>query len=305
MKTLKIKGYNNFELVGYVWDKVENPIGVFQIIHGMQEHAKRYKNFAEYLNSKGYIVFASDLRGHGETATINNLPLGYSNGDIFDEIVKDQIIITDYLLNTYKLPITIFGHSFGSFIAQKYMVEYGFKIKNIILCGSTYTNNFAFNSGYLVACLTKLFGLKKKKANLIENMSIKAYGKHFADGNWLSRDSKVWSKYKEDKLCGTPFPNNFYWSLFKNARKNYKDLKNIPYFLPILIISGTEDPVAGKDGVIKLFFTYGKARKKVYFKSYLNARHELLNELCKDEVYEDIVNFAEKDTLDHLKIIHG
>ena len=71
-----------------------------------------------------------------------------------------------------------------------------------------------------------------------------------------------------------------HYSFFKNARNNYKKLENIPYYLPILIISGTSDPVSGKNGVVKLFF-----------KTYLNARHELLNEINKDEVYEDIGQF--------------
>jgi len=304
MKTIKVNGYNDFELVCYLWDKAEKPIGVFQIVHGMQEHAKRYNEFAKYLNSKGFIVLASDLRGHGETAKIHNLPQGYSDGDIFNETVHDQMKITNYLTETYKLPITIFGHSYGSFITQRYLVEYGFKIKNAILCGSTYTNNFAFNSGYIVASLLKLLGLKKKPAKLIESMSIKSYGKGFDNGNWLSRDNKVWESYKNDEFCGKTFPNNFYWSLFKNARQNYKNLKNIPYYLPILLISGTDDPVAGKkgNGIINLFFKYGKARKKVFFKSYYEARHELLNETCKESVYDDISSFATDDGVPYINI---
>ena len=291
MKTVKLKGYNEFELSCYVWDKVEKPIGVVQIIHGMQEHAKRYDEFAKYLNSVGFIAFASDLRGHGQTALLNNLPFGYSNGDIFMEIVQDQIIITDYLIKKYNLPVSIFGHSFGSFISQRYMIENGFKVKSVILCGSTYTNSAIYRMGYRVAQLCKLFKGKKKPAKLIEKMSLKSYGKHFMYGNWLTRDDEVFLKYKDDELCGNSFPINFYHSFFKNARHNYKDLKNIPFYLPILIISGTSDPVPGKKGIIKLFFTYGKAQKKVYLKTYMHARHELLNETNKEEVYKDINNF--------------
>lgn len=302
MKTLKIKGYNDFQLVGYLWDDVDNPKGVVQIIHGMQEHAKRYNDFAKYLNSQGLIVFASDLRGHGQTAIINNLPFGYSDGDIFMEIVKDQIIITDYLSKKFKLPISIFGHSFGSMISQRYMVENGFKIKNIVICGSTYTNSLQFRAGYHVAKLCRLFKGRKADAKLIEKMSLKNYGKKFKDGNWLSRDEKNWAKYNADELCGKVFPNNFYWSFFKNARHNYKNLNNIPYYLPILIISGTDDPVSGKDGIVKLFFTYGKAKKKVYLKTFAGARHELLNETNKEEVYKDVANFILKDTLDFIPI---
>lgn len=302
MKTLKLKGYQDFELVCYLWDNVENPKGVCQIIHGMQEHAKRYNDFAKFLNKKGVIVFASDLRGHGQTAILNNLPFGYSDGDIFMEIVYDQIKITDYLSNKYKLPISIFGHSFGSFIAQRYMIENGFKINNIILCGSTYTNSMQFKAGYQLAKICRVFKGKKSKAKLLEKLSIKGYGKNFDNGNWLSRDENNWINYKNDRLCGMTFPNNFYWSFFKNARHNYKNLKNIPFYLPILIISGSNDPVSGKKGTIKLFFTYGKAKKKVFLKTYLNARHELLNEINKEEVYNDVANFILNNTIDFIPV---
>lgn len=302
MKTIKLKGFNDFQLVGYIWDKVENPKGVVQIIHGMQEHAKRYDNFAKYLNEQGLIVFASDLRGHGQTAIINNLPLGYSDGDIFWEIVQDQIIITDYLKQKFNLPISIFGHSFGSMIAQRYMVENGFKIKNIVICGSTYTNSMQFKMAYQVAKICRVFKGKKAEAKLIEKMSLKGYGKTFKNGNWLSRDEKNWEKYNTDELCGKPFPNNFYWSFFKNARNNYKNLNNIPYYLPILLVAGTNDPVSGKNGMVKLFFTYGKAKKRVYLKTYLDARHEILNEINKDEVYKDISYFILNDKLDYIPI---
>lgn len=302
MKTIKLKGYQDFELACYVWDKVENPKGVVQIIHGMQEHAKRYDQFAKYLNSVGLIAFASDLRGHGETAIMHNLQLGYSDGDIFMEILQDQIILTEYLNNKYNLPITIFGHSFGSFISQRYMVENGFKIKNIILSGSTYTNNMLYKSGYLMAKICKFFKGKKAKAKLIEKLSFKQYAKSFPNGNWLTRDDKVWSKYISDDLCGKSFPNNFYWSFFKHARHNYKNLKNIPFYVPILLISGSDDPVMGKKGIHKLFFKYGTANKKVFLKIYPGARHELINEINKDEVYKDISDFSLDNTLTHIKI---
>ena len=183
MKLVKIKGYNDFQLCGYAWDNVENPKGVVQIIHGMQEHARRYDDFAKFLNTQGLIVFASDLRGHGQTAIINNLPFGYSDGDIFWEIVQDQIKITDYLSKKYKLPVSIFGHSFGSMIAQRYMVENGFKIKNIVICGSTYCNSFQFRAGYHMAKLCRFFRGKKAAAKLIEKMSLQGYGKKLKDGN--------------------------------------------------------------------------------------------------------------------------
>jgi alpha-beta hydrolase superfamily lysophospholipase len=134
-------------------------------------------------------------------------------------------------------------------------------------------------------------------------MSLRKYGKYFENGNWLSRDEKVWTEYNNDSLCGKPFPNNFYYSLFKNARKNYKYLENIPFYLPIFIISGTDDPVAGKKDIIKLFYTYGKSGKKIFIKFYLNSRHELINDFEKDVVYRDVSKFILNDSIDNLHYI--
>lgn len=291
MRTIKIEGYENYELIGYLWEEVEKPIGVVQIIHGMQEHGKRYEDFANYLNRNGYIVFASDLRGHGQTAVLHRSPYGYSDGDIFYEIVQDQIKITEFLYENYKLPISIFAHSFGSFIGQRYIIENGFKIKNIILSGSTYTNDFSFKIGKVFANIFCAFGGRKKTAKTIEKIGIGSYGKKFKFGNWLSRDDSVWEKYKSDSLCGVQLPNSFYKSLFSNGKYNYKKMENIPYYLPIMLISGENDPVGGKHGIIKLFYAYAKSKKKVFLKVYPGARHELTNEINKEEVYSGAVDF--------------
>ena len=136
-----------------------------------------------------------------------------------------------------------------------------------------------------------MFGTKKE-AKLIENMSLKNYGKTFEDGNWLTRDSKVWEEYKADKFCGKPFPVSFYKSMFSNITKNYKGLKNVNKNLPILLIGGSKDPVSnfGK-GLQSLFEKYKKAGLNVTLKMYEDARHEVLNETNKQEVYTELLNF--------------
>ena len=90
--------------------------------------------------------------------------------------------------------------------------------------------------------------------------------------------------------------------MFKKCRKNYKDLKNIAYYLAILIISGTDDEVSGQKGVFKLFVKYGEAQKRVFLKAYLNARHELLNETNKEEVYNDVADFMTNDKIEYISI---
>lgn len=288
-----IVGYENKDLTAYFWDEVENAKAVVQIIHGMQEHAKRYDEFAQELNKAGFIVFASDLRGHGETAG-NVEDLGHTNGDIFKEIVSDQILITEKLKNKYDLPVYIFGHSFGSFITQRYIQVCNLSEK-VVICGSAYTNTFLMKAANIMAHLTGFFKGNHSPAKLIENMSFGSYAKAFDNGNWLSTDESVFEKYKQDPYCGTPFPACFYKSMFKNIVRNYRDLKLITPEQRVLLIAGTDDPVGGKGKLVeKLFKVYKRHNVDVNMILYDNERHELVNGLQKQKVISDIVDFYSK-----------
>ncbi len=291
MKNLKIKSFDETILYSYLYDEVDEPIGVIQFIHGMQEHGGRYADTCKYFNSKGFICLVSDLRGHGKTANgIENL--GKSDGDIFEETVQDQIVISEYLVKKYKkLPLFVFGHSYGSFITQKY-IQVCHLAKKAVICGTTDGDNAIMKMGRIIAWFTKQKNGKHGKATMIENMSFKSYAKGFKNGNWLSRDEKVWQKYQEDEYCGTPFPVSFYSSLFKNMGKLNKGIKDIDKDLDILLIYGDEDPVGSKGKeVVKLYRKYLKNNKKVQILDYDGARHELLNETNKHEVLTNVYHF--------------
>ena len=119
MKYVKFTSFDNTILQAYVWDDVKMPKGVVQIVHGMAEHARRYDDFAKFLNANGYIVFADDHRAHGNTEKKNDI--GYHAGDIYGDSVKDELFITKYLSEKYALPVVFLGHSYGSFIGQRYL----------------------------------------------------------------------------------------------------------------------------------------------------------------------------------------
>lgn len=290
MKNLTFKGYNNYPLYANLYDNVKDPVGVVQIIHGMQEHIGRYENFCNYLNAHGYVVFLNDLRGHGKTRTINQ-PWGYSEGDISRENIEDQKIISKFLKEKYNLPLTVLGHSYGSFIAQIYLIECDIANK-IIFSGSTYTKSFAVRLAKIMADTIKFFKGKKASARNIEKLTVKGYGKNFENGNWLSGDESVWKKYNNDEMCGQNFPVNFYCSMFKLFLYNYKNIKTVKKNTPIFIFSGSMDPVSNKaKNVNKLYKFYKNNGFKVRYKIYPNGRHEMLNDLNKTEVYYDILKF--------------
>lgn len=289
MENFSLNSFDNHTINCYLFE-VENPIGVIQICHGMKEHAKRYFNFCEYLNKHNFNVLVSDSRGHGEIANKTNTN-GFSNGDIFEETLQDQLFISKFLKEKYEnLKLYFLGHSYGSFIGQAYIKENQIAEK-IILIGSSYNNTIEHKLGKMLASLIVKFKGKKASAKMIENLSFKSYGKKFKNGNWLSVDEKNFDKYQNDELCGNPFPASFYKSMFSHTIKAYKNLNNCKK-VPLLILAGNQDPV-GKNGklVIKLSKTYSINNFPTTMKLYKNKRHEILNDLDKHEVYNDIKVF--------------
>lgn len=288
-QNVKIEGFNGLQLNTYVYENVIQPKAVVVVVHGMQEHCLRYDNFARYLNEQGYIVITSDLRGHGKTAPSKE-KLGFGEKDIFTETIRDQLIIIDSCHDAYNLPIYLFGHSYGSMLGQ-HLVQHSKLIEKAVLCGTTNGGSALMKLGGVVAKLMSPFKNKNAKGGLIEKMCIQSYGKKFENGNWLTRDKKVFEEYKKDEYCGGSFPFSFYKSMITNMNKANKGIAKIAN-KKIFLIAGDKDPV-GENGkqVTKLYKLYLKNNIDTRIKLYKDARHEVLNEINKDEVYKDIVNF--------------
>lgn len=256
---MKFKSFDDKEIYVYEWTDVKEPIGVVQIIHGMTEHAKRYRDFAKFLNKHGFIVIADDHRGHGLT---DSESLGYSKGNMFEDTVKDEIELTKYYQKKYpKLPYYIFGFSYGSFITQSYISYNGNNITGAVIGGSNKKKDFEVYLGSLVTNIVNLFGGEEKEAKLIEKLSFGAYSKKFSDGEWLSHDAENNKNYHKDKYCGFTCSNRFYADFFNGLKKLYtkKYKKRLRTNLPLLLISGSNDPVGdmGK-GMQKLYSYYTK-----------------------------------------------
>lgn len=268
------------------------------IIHGMVEHSGRYNDFARFLNAKGFNVFAFDLRGHGQTSESVDKISQY-DGDLFADCVKDAVFFADMLLEKYKLPLVVLGHSFGSFVLQSFVQQYH-KHNIAIFVGSAYMKGQAsVGMGSIVAGITKFFCGRNAKCNLIYKLSFGAYGKPFKDGNWLSRNEENWENYKNDPYCGAVCSASFYSSFFKNLKKLYKakNLHNIDLDVPILVTSGSADPVGGKNAklVAKLENMYRNLGVEIVeYKIWEDDRHEILNEIDKKDVYEYIAKFIDE-----------
>lgn len=300
-----IKGQNDKKIFLRIWDNVANPNGAVQIIHGMAEHSERYDEFAQFLNRKGYIVYADDHRGHGYSLEDGEI-FGYIGENGFNHIVEDEKIISDLIKKKYeKLPLYIFSHSFGSFIGQEYIIRYSNNIDGIILSGSAKQDGIDVKAGSVLASIQNKFLNDKSEAKLIDKLSFGSFNKGIDNQttkfDWLTRDQLTVEEYIADEFCSFISPINFYHYLFKGFKDLYKPsrLDQISKELPILVIAGDRDPV-GK---------YGESVKELHkqyqelgienntLKLFKNGRHELVNETNKAEVFQYIDNWLSTEAI--------
>lgn len=297
MKTSKFVSHDGKEVELYVWDEVSNAKGVVKIAHGMAEHSARYDDFAKFLNSRGYVVVMNDHRGHGLSTTPDSY--GYAEGDMWDNNVKDQLAVLDFCKQKYDLPLIMMGHSYGSFITQA-VVECHPDVVGYVLCGSDYLKGASYTlCGLIAKAMCRNKG-PRYPAQLLAKLSFGMYEKKIpGKNNWLNRDEEEVKKYNEDPMCGFVCSAGFYRSFMNGAKQLYKtdNVKCINVYQPILIISGTNDPVGEySKGVNKLIKFYNKAGvQDLESHLYQDARHEILNEpQIKSQVYNDVANFCDR-----------
>lgn len=288
-QNVKISGFNSLPLNVYVFNDTQIPKAVVLIIHGMQEHALRYKSFAENLNKNDFIVVASDLRGHGLTAPSIE-KRGYGEKDIFTETIQDQMVLIDWIKQNFNLPIFVFGHSYGSMLSQV-LVQHSPLVEKAVICGTANGSSALMKLGGMVTSLFSPFKSNESGGGLIEKICIKSYGKKFKNGNWLTRDENIFEQYIADPYCGGSFPFGFYKSMIKNMNKANKGIEKIGN-KKLFLIAGDKDPVGSNGKQVKqLYKLYLKKNINASIKIYPDCRHELLNEINKDEIIKDVIDF--------------
>lgn len=274
--------------------------GVVQIVHGMCEYKERYEGFIDYLTQNGYIVFAHDHRGHGGSVTANE-NLGYFGDKKGEAIVDDAALVTDEIRRLYPgLSVTLFGHSMGSLVVRAYIQKYEEKIDKLIVCGSPSKNSLA-GVGLMLNGVISAFRGKKYRSRLMANASTGGGDDKFpGEGKnaWLTRDKTVVEKYNADEKCNFVFSCNGFSNLLHLVKNAYKKKKYSAKHsdLPIFFMAGADDPVIGseKKWLAAQQFLRDVGYKNVTGKSYPKMRHEILNELGKEEVYADALAFIEK-----------
>lgn len=291
-------GKNKLHTVIWEPDK-EYPRAVLQIVHGMSEYVERYNGFASFLTQNGFAVIGNDHLGHGKSAKSDD-DLGFfasNNGDKI--VIKDLYSVLLYAKEKWQgVPVFILGHSMGSFFVRQFLTEYSEKLNGAIVMGTGFIADIASKIGMTVSNIICKSKGEKYRSKMLEDLTLGSNNKPFAPNrtpvDWLSRDEKVVDDYVADRLCGFRFTARAYNDFFKiiHSLAINKNAQGIVKSLPILITSGEVDPVGGKKACEKLLFKYESAKiVDTSLKLYPNDRHEILNELDKETVYQDLADW--------------
>jgi alpha-beta hydrolase superfamily lysophospholipase len=286
-----------------MWQPQGEIKAIVQIVHGMAEYAERYSLFAEFLTERGYLVCAEDHLGHGKSVTDRD-KLGYfTEGDgsavVLDDIRQLTLIAKE---KAAGVPLIIIGHSMGSFFTRKYISLYGEELAGAVIMGTGYLSKVTTSAGKFIARTIALFKGWEHRSKLVNKLSFGTYNKKVKDNkteyDWLSLNEQNVQSYIADPDCGIMFTLSGFYTLFSIAAQACKKgtIKSVKKDLPLLILSGGDDPVGGySKGVIKFYDKLVKnGVEDVELILYSDARHEILNDDCNTQVKEDILLFLER-----------
>lgn len=276
--------------------------GILQISHGMVEHSLRYERLAERLCASGFGVYAHDHRGHGRTAGGVD-KVGYlADSKGFELLVNNVNQVTRMARNENRgLPVFLFGHSMGSFVAQSYIQRFSSDVDGCILSGTNGRQAFIHKMSRIAADAEARRIGRKTPSEKLTKLAFGKYNDDFMPARtafeWLSRDSAEVDKYIADPYCGCVCTAGFYQDFTRGLIDIEKpaNLKKIRKDLPVYIMSGDMDPVGLKGrGPSTLAETYHRlGLGSVDLRLYGGGRHEMLNEVNRDEVMADILAWLE------------
>ncbi|MFE7719416.1 alpha/beta hydrolase [Nocardia rhizosphaerihabitans] len=264
------------------WLPVGNDItGVVQIAHGMGEYAARYSHLAERLAALGYAVYAADHRGHGHSMAGAPGDLG-ANG--WNLLVEDMAALTTILRATHpRQRLVLFGHSLGSFAVQQYLLDHDALVDAAVLCGTTAVDELFIE---IAAAEGDLLGLFNREFQPTRTSA-----------DWLSRDEAQVDAYLAHPWCGFEIDATNMALLARSGTERLAKPRGIRTDLPLYVMVGDRDPLnAGarlSDLQVQRYRDAGLT--DVTYRVYPNARHEILNEINRDEVENELIAWISRD----------
>ena len=292
------------QIHGCRWTPEGEVKAVLQIVHGIAEFVERYDAFAEYLNARGILVVAEDHMGHGQSINGDGIQ-GYFHGGWFSAVADTVHLLEETRQELPDVPYILFGHSMGSFMARTILCKYPDSgISAAILCGTGWQPTFALPALIkVVDAVCKKSGETKPNERL-QGMVFGSYNKKVehprTDFDWLTRDAKIVDAYIAHPLCGFTASAGLLREMMTGIYyiQRPENLANMRKDLPVYFIAGGDDPVGsyGK-GIHQCVEAFRKAgMTDVSMRIYPLGRHEILNEINREDVFADVVKWIKAKT---------
>ena len=283
MEKISIKNRSNNLIDLHIY-QAESEKACLIIAHGASEHINRYVHFSKFLNENNISVIGYNHLGHGPNRLKEDVYFSNEKGD--EILVNDLEDVYQYAKEKYNVPILLFGHSMGSLILRSLCISTNDLLDGVILCGSLHPHPITTQGGLLLANTISLIKGKEKASNFLNKLAFKDLEKV------ISYNEKNVEEYRLDKDCQMKFSNQAIIDLMNIINKitnknNISKMIKTNYF----IISGEDDLFSNKTKQIDEFISLLDKDVDYSCKYYPNAKHEILNEDIKEEVYQDVLNF--------------
>lgn len=294
-----MKSVRGEELEAILWADVEKPVGIVQLVHGMCEHMRRYEDTARRLNGAGFIVVGHTHLGHNR----NSDPLGYfgPKGG-WDALVEDVHALRVRTQKRFPgLPYFLLGHSMGSFVVRTYCLRYEEGLAGVILSGTGYFPKGLVSLAGGIAKAQCALGMEKKEGRFLNKLTSMNNNKGYPDVrtpfDWLSRDRETVQRYIQDPYCGYCFTAGAFRDMFDGLSRLYPEkLNTLRADIPVYFLSGADDPVGSHGAGVKTVAEEWRAAgvKDVAVKLYPEGRHEMFNEINREEVWDDLIHWLNR-----------
>jgi alpha-beta hydrolase superfamily lysophospholipase len=306
-------------------EDVPSPRGIVQILHGMCEYVLRYDRLIAALTDIGFICCGIDMRGHGRTGfpdvDIRDIPpsspldetaemrkrrlygnLGYfGDGVNFEQLYADEDNLRLLMREKYPdLPYIFYGHSMGSLITRGYVAHYHDTLDGLILSGTVHNPSPTPQIGLTLANgVIRRYGERHISKNY-RNMFFFSYIYGIeADGPvaFNSADAAIREEFLSDPLCHF----NYSMSAYRELLHIVIDINNedrhdaMPRDIPILFISGEDDPFGGRGRGVTAIVNrlVEQGHTNVTMKIYPNMRHDIVHDNGYEQVLSDVCAFVE------------
>ncbi|NLT39590.1 MAG: alpha/beta hydrolase [Clostridiales bacterium] len=285
------------------WLPAGEPRAVVQLSHGIAEHIGRYEPFAQFLSDNGIILAANDHLGHGRSVSSKEELGHFADIGGWLLVLEDMRTLTDMQVHLHPdIPFFMFGHSMGSFLLRCYAsLHPEAEIAGYILSGTAHHSRFTSGAGALLCDAEIRREGPRGRSDRLYELCFGRFNRRFRGPThvgWLSRDEAVTERYAGDPLCGFHATNAMYRDLFAMIRfmSERQSIEKTNKRTPVLLISGSEDAAGGYGrDVVKLYEILGKAGiEDLTYILYEGARHEILNELQKEDVMADVLEWIVK-----------